>query len=184
MKHIAIISSSVRTGRLSHRVALFLKNYLESERSVTAEILDLAEYDFPLFHERYAFLSEKPEALVDFTGRFVKADGLIIVSPVYNASYPAALKNVVDLYYKEWIHKPVGIVSVTSGAVPGIATVQHVQTLLLKMGAWVAPSLYTVINTAAEYDEDGTPRQPEQAVALAKTMVNDLLALTEKFTGK
>ena len=29
MSHLAIISASVRTGRNSHRVALFFKNYIE-----------------------------------------------------------------------------------------------------------------------------------------------------------
>ncbi|MDZ7648188.1 MAG: hypothetical protein U5K54_13945 [Cytophagales bacterium] len=32
MPHIAIISSSVRTDRVSHRVALFFKNYLDEHK--------------------------------------------------------------------------------------------------------------------------------------------------------
>lgn len=180
MKHIAILSSSVRDGRLSHRVALFLQQYLPANYPVTTEILDLKEYDFPLFSERLAFQKNPSPEVLDFTERFNKADGIVIVSPVYNAYFPAALKNVIDLYYKEWIRKPVGVVSVTSGMVPGIATVQHVQTLLLKMGAVVAPILYTVINTAKELDESGIPTNKEQAENLAKPMVNDLLWLMEK----
>jgi len=52
MTHIAIISSSVRTGRKSHRVALYFKNYLETHGLASAGILDLNEYKFPLFEER------------------------------------------------------------------------------------------------------------------------------------
>ena len=52
MRTIAIISSSVRRGRNSHRVALYLKNYIEENNLAIAEILDLKEYDFPLFDER------------------------------------------------------------------------------------------------------------------------------------
>lgn len=125
MKRIAILSASVRTGRLSHRVALYLENYFRQNALADTELLDLKAYDFPLFHERLAMQERPSDMLIDFTNRFNDADGLIIVSPVYNASYPAALKNVIDLYYKEWKHKPVGIVSVTSGKVPGIATVQQ-----------------------------------------------------------
>ncbi len=52
MPHIAIISSSVRTGRNSHRVALYFKNYLETNALATAEMLDLQVYNFPVFEER------------------------------------------------------------------------------------------------------------------------------------
>lgn len=120
MKRIAILSASVRTGRLSHRVALYLENYFRQNALADTELLDLKAYDFPLFHERLAMQERPSDMLIDFTNRFNDADGLIIVSPVYNASYPAALKNVIDLYYKEWKHKPVGIVSVTSGKYPAL----------------------------------------------------------------
>ena len=49
MKRIAILSSSVRTGRLSHRVALYLQHYLTANELAETEILDLKAYDFPLF---------------------------------------------------------------------------------------------------------------------------------------
>ena len=180
MKRIAILSASVRTGRLSHRVALYLENYFRQHALADTELLDLKAYDFPLFHERLAMQEHPSDKLIDFTNRFNDADGLIIVSPVYNASYPAALKNVIDLYYKEWKHKPVGIVSVTSGKVPGIATVQQLQVLLLKLGALVAPDLTTVINAGSEFNEQGEPRSAEQASALILPMLNDLLWLTDK----
>ena len=59
MKRIAILSSSVRTGRLSHRVALYLQHYLTANELAETEILDLKAYDFPLFEERFAFLDRK-----------------------------------------------------------------------------------------------------------------------------
>ena len=135
MKRIAILSSSVRTGRLSHRVALYLQHYLTANELAETEILDLKAYDFPLFEERFAFLPNPSGKVIDFTERLVAADALIIVTPVYNASFPAALKNVIDLYLQEWRRQPVAVVSVTSGKVPGIATVQQLQALLLKLGA-------------------------------------------------
>lgn len=102
MKRIAILSSSVRTGRLSHRVALYLQHYLTANELAETEILDLKAYDFPLFEERFAFLPNPSGKVIDFTERLVAADALIIVTPVYNASFPAALKNVIDLYLQEW----------------------------------------------------------------------------------
>jgi NAD(P)H-dependent FMN reductase len=56
MPHIEIISASVRAGRNSHKVALYFKNFLEANELATAHILDLNEYNFPLFEERLRFL--------------------------------------------------------------------------------------------------------------------------------
>ena len=178
-KHIAILSSSVRTGRLSHRVALFLEKYLD-EYGVSSKVLDLKKYDFPLFDERFVFQQNPSAALVDFTERFNRADGLIVVSPVYNASFPAALKNVIDLYYKEWQDKCVGVISVTSGTVPGIATVQAVQTLLTKLGALVAPVMCTVVDTARMFGENGESGDLEQTDALFRPLTEKLLWLVDK----
>ena len=166
---VAILSSSVRRGRLSHRVALYVQHYLETRLSISAQIVDLKEYDFPLFDERLAYQTSPSEKLMDFTRRLMGADGIVIVSPVYNASFPAALKNVIDLYYTEWKRKPVGIVSVTSGSVPGIATVQQLQTLMLKLGALVVPVLSTVIQVAETFSETG------QGGAVAERVVRPLL---------
>ena len=91
MKRIAILSASVRTGRLSHRVALYLENYFRQNALADTELLDLKAYDFPLFHERLAMQERPSDMLIDFTNRFNDADGLIIVSPVNSVLYYEAL---------------------------------------------------------------------------------------------
>ena len=39
----------------------------------------------------------------------------IIIAPVYNAGYPAPLKNALDSLYKEWNNKPVGVIGYSGG---------------------------------------------------------------------
>ena len=48
---ISIISASVREGRNSHRVALFLKNFIETNKLAEVEILDLNYYQFQAIRE-------------------------------------------------------------------------------------------------------------------------------------
>lgn len=179
-KTVAILSSSVRAGRLSHRVALYLKRYLETHTSVQVELLDLKQYNFPIFDERLAMLKQPSEALLDFTRRFIQADALIIVSPVYNAGFPASLKNVIDLYYKEWKRKPTAVLSVSSGQVPGIATIQQLQTLLLKLGALVAPVFCTVTQVESAFGTTGEATEPEKTEALMQPLLTELFWLMEK----
>ena len=179
MKRIAILSSSIRNGRLSHRVALYLERYLNRNGIATAELLDLKRYDFPLFDERLAFQTNPPARLLEFTERLFLADGIVIVSPVYNADFPASLKNVIDLYFKEWIRKPVAVVSVTSGKVPGIATVQKLQTLLLKLEARVVTGLCTIVSVEEYFDERGSARFADRTDPLIKPAIDELLRITE-----
>src|SRR5947209_2374733 len=109
MPHIAIISASIRTGRHSHRVAMYFKKFIEENNLGAAEILDLNEYQFPLFNERLKFQPSPSAPVLDFANRVKSADGVIIVTPEYNGGYPAAIKNVVDLLYDEWFKKPIAI---------------------------------------------------------------------------
>ena len=51
MPPIVIISSSVRRERKSHNVALYFKTYLEENNLSTSEILDLKQYNFPIFED-------------------------------------------------------------------------------------------------------------------------------------
>ena len=180
MKKIAIISSSVRDGRLSHRAALYIQKYITDNSLAETIMLDLKEYDFPIFCERLQYQTDPSAKLLDFTGKFNASDGLVIVTPVYNGSFPASIKNVIDLYYKEWYHKPVLIASVTDKSTPGIATIQQLQTILLKLGALVTPQLYTILNAGTSFDETGIPSQPEAQQKFIAPVMKEFMWLVEK----
>lgn len=155
MPHISIISASVRTGRHSHRVALYFKKYLEENQIASAEILDLNEYNFPIFNERLR-LQESPSALVlQFAEKIKSADGIIIVTPEYNGGYPASLKNVTDLLYAEWYHKPTAISTVSDGVFGGTQVITSLQFSLWKMKAWTVPAMFPVPKVQETFDDAG-----------------------------
>jgi NAD(P)H-dependent FMN reductase len=156
MPHIVILSASVRTGRASHRVALFFKRYLEENRYSTAEILDLHTYNFPLFEERLKYQPNPSDQVIDFTNRIKKADGIIIVTPEYNGGYPASLKNVTDLLYEEWHRKPIAISTASDGGFGGTQVITSLQFTLWKMRAWTVPAMFPVPFVDKSFDEQGT----------------------------
>lgn len=174
MPNIAIISASVRTGRNSHRVALFLKQYLEQQQ-LGAEILDLNEYRFPIFEERLKYQATPPTKVLHFAGRVSAADGVIIVTPEYNGGYPAALKNVVDLLYDEWHRKPVAIATVSDGVFGGTQVITSLQFSLWKMRAWTVPAMFPVPKVSEAFDENGVPADKAAIERRAAGFVNELL---------
>lgn len=179
MPHIEIISASIRTGRNSHRVALFFKRFLEEKKLATANILDLKAYNFPLFDER---LSKQPNpipAAKEFSERVKAADAVIIVTPEYNGGYPASLKNVVDLLYNEWRRKPIAIAACSDGQFGGTQVVTSLQFTLWKIGALTVPARFHASNVDKSYDELGNPGDKELTEKLANGFVGEILRYVE-----
>lgn len=175
MPHINIISSSVRTGRNSHRVALYLKNYLEEKNLATVDILDLNAYNFPLFEERLRLQKTPAANVLEFAEKIKASDGVIIVTPEYNGGYPASLKNVVDLLYDEWHRKPIAISTVSDGVFGGSQVITSLQFSLWKMRAWTVPAMFPVPKVSDTFDENGIPADKAATEKRATGFINELL---------
>lgn len=175
MKHIAIISASVRKGRNSHRTALYFKAFIESVNLATVEILDLKAYDFPLFEERLRLFDHPTEKMLEFATKVKEADGVIIVTPEYNGGYPASLKNVVDLLYDEWRRKPVAICTNSGGPFGGTQVITSLQFSLWKIGAWTVPAMFPVPKVQEAFDEHGEPSDKAGMDKRAHVFLNELL---------
>jgi NAD(P)H-dependent FMN reductase len=175
MPHIVIISSSVRSGRNSHRIALYFSNFLKEYKFATTDILDLCKYNFPLFEERLRFQKSPSKAVLDFSEKIKSADGVIIITPEYNGGYPASLKNAIDLLTDEWLRKPVAVSTVSDGIFGGMQVITSLQFSLWKIRAWVVPALFPVINVLESFDPIGIPSDKPAIDKRAHTFINELL---------
>jgi NAD(P)H-dependent FMN reductase len=175
MSHIAIISASVRAGRQSHRVALYFKNYIEENNIGLTTILDLQEYEFPVFEERLKFQKDPSPKVLEFAEKIKGADGIIIVTPEYNGGYPASLKNVIDLLYAEWYKKPVGIATVSDGDFGGTQVITSLQFTLWKMKAWTIPAMFPVPSISKNFDDKGVPVDKEGTDKRAAGFIKELV---------
>ena len=173
--NIAIISASIRIGRNSHRVALFFKNYIEENKCATVDLLDLKEFQFPIFEERLRNLKNPSSNILDFAARIKNADGVIIVTPEYNGGYPASLKNVIDLLYVEWKRKPVALATVSAGAFGGAQVTTSLVFSLWKIGVWLVPAMFPVPRVQDNYTENGTPVDIEATEKRARPFIEELL---------
>lgn len=182
--HITILSASTRLNRQSHRVALALERLINEQGEHTAEILDLAEYQFPILEEVLHRHPNPPVRLAEFAAKIRRSDAHLFVSPEYNGSYTAALKNAVD-YLKEgeFSKKVIGTVSVSAGMLGGIRGALSMQQLILAISAFALPQMLTVGNLAQRFDENGRLLDP----IFEKNMHNYLLQfywLAEAVTQK
>jgi len=175
MKKVVIISSSVREGRKSHRVALFFKKFIESNGYAESEILDLDAYQFPIFHERLKYQKNPPANAVEFAAKVKAADGVIIVTPEYNGGYPASIKNALDLLIDEWRHKPVAISTASDGVFGGSQVITSLQFSLWKIKALTVTAMFPVPKVQDAFDESGTPADAEGVNKRATTFIKELM---------
>ena len=175
MRHISIISSSVREGRKSHNVALYFQNYLIENKLATTGIIDLKAYNFPIFESTLKLMNNPAENVLEFADKIKSSDGIIIVTPEYNGGYPASLKNAIDLLYEEWKHKPIAIVTVSSGPFAGSQALVSLQFTFWKMMAWTIPAMFSVPTVDKAYDENGKPMDKLNSDKLAAIFIKELL---------
>ncbi|NUR57196.1 MAG: NAD(P)H-dependent oxidoreductase [Catenulispora sp.] len=130
MTRIAIITGSTRPRRRAALVAAWVCEVAERHagaRGVTFETVDLADFDLPVLDEPI------PAAIGEYANEHTRRwasvidgfDGFIFVTPEYNHSYPAALKNAIDYLFAEWGDKAAGFVSY--GLQGGVRAVEHLR---------------------------------------------------------
>jgi NAD(P)H-dependent FMN reductase len=173
-RKIIILLASVRDGRKSDRVGLFFKNFLERQKDFQPELLDLKEYNFPVFSERLKYTKSPDEKMLRFAEKISTADGVLIVTPEYNGGYPAALKNVTDLLYDEWKRKPIAIATVSSGPFGGAQVMTSLVFTLWKIGVWLVPAMFPVTKVQETFDEKGVPADKEATEKRALTFITEL----------
>jgi NAD(P)H-dependent FMN reductase len=174
--HILVITSTVRQNRACRKVAdWYIAEARKAVPEATFELLDIADYDIPVFSEpisplmaeKYTPLQEKLAAPVR------KADGYVIVTGEYNHSIPGSLKNFIDhLSPKDWRHKAVAYVGY--GTAGGFMSINHLTFIMAYLGV---ASVLNTINISAiweAFDEDGKVK-PNNVHGDIKRQLDELL---------
>lgn len=142
-KDIVVLVGSLRKESFSRKMANTLRELAPA--SLNLEIVEIGQ--LPLYNQDLD--SDPPQAWRDFRDRARKADGVLFVTPEYNRSVPAVLKNAIDVGSRPygqnvWDGKPAAVVSVSPGAVGGFGANHHLRQSLvfLNMPAMQQPEAY------------------------------------------
>ncbi len=112
MSRIGVIIGSSRPARVSPTVSSRVAQALDGAFEV--DMIDLAEVGLPFFDEPESPMSGSAPVNAHtrvWAERVAGLDGFVIVTPEYNAGYPAILKNALDFLAAEWAGKPVAVVA-------------------------------------------------------------------------
>jgi NAD(P)H-dependent FMN reductase len=153
---LPVLLGTNRKNRNSVHPARWLVGEMQKRPEIETRLFDAANFLFP--HDDYG--QEIKDQFPEWRDTIIKADGLVIVTPEYNHGYPGALKAVMDLLLKEYIHKAVALVGVSAGPWGGTRVIEAMVPMVRELGL---AATFTDLNFASvqkTFDAEGRLQDP------------------------
>jgi NAD(P)H-dependent FMN reductase len=167
--HVAVIIGSTRKGRIGDTVGRWFSVLADGRDGLELSVIDLADYEFPANYPDRA----TPQ-MTEFTSRIGRADAFVIVTPEYNRSFPASLKQAIDFAYDEWQAKVVGFVSYGCGS-NGVYAVEQLRGVFTELQAMTVRNSVGFNLLDGGFDGGGEPAHEDRAARAATTMLDQLI---------
>ncbi|MBX7550206.1 NAD(P)H-dependent oxidoreductase [Streptomyces sp. NPDC004232] len=168
---LAVIIGSSRVGRTGPAVARWFVEEAEACAMYDVDVLDLADVELPLSLTQEPG-GESAELLASVAARLDAADAYVVVTPEYNHSFTAPMKNLIDWHRAEWQAKPVAFVSY-GGLSGGLRAVEQLRLVFAELHAATIRDTVSFHGVWQHIGDDGVLRAPDAAVP-AKAMLEKL----------
>ncbi|MEV5434652.1 NAD(P)H-dependent oxidoreductase [Streptomyces sp. NPDC052682] len=168
--HVTVVVGSNRHGRFGPVVADWLLDRVRDRDDLVPDVVDVAAADLPMSFDR---TPQATAALAEVTPKLARADAFVVLTPEYNHSFPAGLKNLIDWHYAEWRAKPVALVSY-GGISGGLRAVEHLRQVFAELHAVTIRDTVSFHHAGAAFDDTGRLKDPSGPDAAAKAMLDQL----------
>lgn len=152
---VAVLVGSLRKQSINRKVAQALIELAPA--NLHMKIVEIG--DLPLYNEDIDVTP--PPAYSTFRDQVSACDAVLFVTPEYNRSVPAPLKNAIDVgsrpYGKSaWGGKPGAVISASPGAIGGFGANHHLRQsmVFLNVPCMQQPEAY-LSNAGSAFDESG-----------------------------
>jgi NAD(P)H-dependent FMN reductase len=119
---------------------------------VETELIDICDLPLPLND------AGEQIKIPAFSEAMRRADGLILVVPEYNHSFPGLLKHALDTNLEEYSHKAAGICGVSAGPFGGARVIEHLLPVLRELGLVTTFTDVNFSNVQQVFDDSGKLR--------------------------
>ena len=136
MKKVAVLVGSLRRGSINRKLAKAIIGTANGRLAFSFIEID----DLPLYNDD--LWASPPVAVTRFKGEIAAAAAVLMVTPEYNRSLPAVLKNAIDWGSKPkgenvWAGKPVAIAGTSVGAIGAAVAQAHLRGVRIVLDAIV-----------------------------------------------
>ncbi|MEO5535749.1 MAG: NAD(P)H-dependent oxidoreductase [Pseudolysinimonas sp.] len=158
MSRIAVLVASTRSTRFADNPLAWLQTKL-NESAFEFDVIDVRDLDLPYYdlptppawaHREYATEAERR-----LGERLDAADGFLVITHEFNHGYSAPLKNVLDHYFIELAHKPIGFIGY--GNAGGSRAIEQLKQVVIELD--MVPIRHSVNVMGPQYFaiRDGVP---------------------------
>ncbi len=181
MSRVLVIVGSTRPGRAADLVMPWVVSRARAQQGFDTEVADLRDWPLPIFGEHAGTIGDisdptYSEPIVQAWNKKVKqADAFIVVTPEYNHSLPAALKNAIDSVWLSFgfRNKPVAAVGYSGSIGGGIRAIEHLAHVFIEAEAVPLRNTVVIPFVRTAFGADGEPVDPETDIRL-QVMLEDL----------
>lgn len=180
---ILVLPGSLRAASVNRKLAAEAARLLALSNA-TVTLVNLADYPLPIFDEDAEAQGGVPENAVLLAQRIAEQDGLLVVSPEYNASVTPLLKNAID--WASRVRKVkgrpvqpfrrlvVGLAAASPGRLGGLRGLAALRPILQSLGAEILTPQVTLADAHDGFDEAGRLKDEHGRMAL-DALVEQLL---------
>jgi FMN reductase len=178
MKLVLVVGAATPPGRLNNAIESLAAS-LAARSACSIETINLAGSGIEICDGRK--LEDYNAATQRAVAAIAGADAVLLAAPVYRASFPGVLKNLLDLIPVEALRqKPVGVVAMGGSAHHYLGVDSHLRMVLAWFGALTMPT--SVYLTGRDFTE-GKLASADATADLA-ALADGLLTLAESIEGK
>lgn len=181
MKKIGIIVGSLRENSFNKSVAKYVGTQLSKNYHVQMiDISKLSLYNPDLDSEN------APKEWTDFRTAAKEMDAFLFVTPEYNRSFSAAIKNALDIGsrpYTEnlWSGKPCAVMSVSIGKVGGFGANNHLRQILAFLNLFIMAQPEAYIGEIEQFLDEKGDVANEQTKSYLDLFSNEFHSWIQRF---
>jgi NAD(P)H-dependent FMN reductase len=180
MPKLQIIIGSTRPGRAADLVAPWVIQRAEAHGAFDVEVLDLRDWSLPIFAETFETVGDfndptySQPIVLAWNRKLHEGDAYLVITPEYNHSIPAVLKNAIDSVFLSFAlrNKPLLAVGYSGGVAGAIRAIEHLAQIAVE-AEMVPLRTSTVFPQVTEAFDAGHPINPLAEVSL-RTGLDDL----------
>jgi NAD(P)H-dependent FMN reductase len=181
MSKVLVIVGSTRPGRAADLVVPWVISQAQAHDGFDVEVADLRDWPLPIFAEHPGTIGDIADPTYSeptvraWNKKVQQADAFIVITPEYNHSIPAVLKNAIDTVWLSFgfRNKPVAAVGYSGSIGAGIRAIEHLAHVFVEAEAVPLRNTVVIPFVRTAFGADGEPADPETGIRL-QVMLDDL----------
>jgi len=169
-----VFSASLRANSLNTRLARLAAEKIEAQGGTVSFAL-MHDFDVPSYDQDVQDNEGFPAGAEGFYKRLNETDAFVIASPEYNASFPGALKNLID-WVSRYRPQPFNarqglLLSASPSMSGGNRGLWSLRVPLEHLGARIYPDMFSLAQAQQAFDDDGRLVNEQLDARFEKTIV-------------